>query len=55
MKMIDLHLRQKVIIYLMHFNQSKENNQNNPKCPRLWLNNQTQRSKGKALFSDGTI
>lgn len=28
MKMTDLHLRQKAIIYLMHINQSKENNQN---------------------------
>lgn len=28
MKMTDLHVRQKVIIYLMHINQRKENNQN---------------------------
>lgn len=55
MKMTDLHLRQKVIIYLMHINQSKENNQNNAKCQRLWLNDQTQRSESKVLFSDGTI
>lgn len=55
MKMTDLHLRQKVIIYLMHINQSKENTQNNPMCQRLWLNNQTQKSESKALFFDGTI
>ena len=55
MKMTDLHLRQKVIIYLMNINQSKENNQNNAKCQRLWLNDQTQRSESKVLFSDGTI